>query len=554
MNTKNESAPAAFEDSPAQKALRKKWKSIGLPFTDPATGEKITPWAWDERDKRVAGEDIWWHGGQDIGKKEIWTALYGTLARDPRQKVLGPIESFGTDGDGLAQLVAHYDRFAPLRILMENTGVYSNHPYWVLREHFDPGNARQAVVVMNSRVIAKHLITNKATDKVDAQRMAQLASVPEFIEPSYISTPAEFAFRGVLRQRKKTTQEATRGKNRIKTYLSSIGFNWKFDYDVAGQRDLVYAFVQSAMPLGKFLAAAGAGQVALSPLAARALPKVERQLDRWSETRLDPLLQVLVAGIFAELARLDAQVDVYDKLITEKLLGDDKYKPACACLESIIGMGGWSLATIILESGPVTRFSRMGQYLSYAGIANGKEESADVKVKKRPNPYSNHMLKAGFKTVAAALLKQARAWGKSGKRPADALLAYAVSTLQRTELKSGKKVNKVAAKVARVVYAVLKAMTPYDPLYERHRAQARGLPVKPRNRPLHRVKYLEKTLRICKTQVQSLIEVTHLTDTPEAQDWLARISDALASIDEGGLISSLSLKLKEARSSAKKYG
>ena len=547
----SEIAPVAFEESPAQKVLRKKWKNIGIPFTDPSTGEKITPWAWDEGERRMTSEEIWWHAGQDIGKTDIWTALYGTLARDPRQKVLGPIASFGTDGDDLTQLVSHYDRFGPLRILMENTGVYSNHPYWVLRAHFDPDNALQKVVVMNSRVIARHLVTNKTTDKVDAQRMAQLASVPEFIEPSYISTPAEFAIRGVLRQRNKTVQAATRVKNRIKTFLSSAGFNWKFDFDVAGQRDLVYAFVQSGMPLGDFLVAAGAGQAPLSQLATRALPNVERELAHWSGTRLDPLMQVLVAGLFAELARLDAQVVVYDKLVIEKLLGDGKYTPACACLEGIIGMGGWSLATVILESGPVARFDRIGQYLSYAGIANGKEQSADVDVKKRPNPYSNHMLNAAFKTVAATLLTQARAWGKSGKRPADALLAYAVSMRQRTELKSGKKVNKVAAKVARVTYAVLKSMKPYDPLYERHRAQVRALPVKPRNRPLHRVKYLEKTLAICKTQVQSLFEVAHLADTPEAQDWLTKRSSALASIDEGGLISSLSLKLKEARASAK---
>jgi transposase len=550
----SESTPAAFEESPAQKALRKKWKSIGLPFTDPATGEKITPWAWAEGDERMAGEVIWWHAGQDIGKTDLWVALYGTLARDPRQKVLGPIESFGTDGDGLARLVAHYGRFAPLRILMENTGVYSNHPYWVLREHFDPDNTLQKVVVMNSRVIAQHLLKNKTTDKVDAQRMAQLASVPEFIEPSYISTPAEFALRGVLRQRKKADQAATRVKNRVKTFLSSVGFNWKFDFDVAGQRDLVYAFVQSGLSLGEFVAAAGAGQVPLSQLAQRALPKVERQLARWSGTRLDPLMQVLIAGFFAELPRLDAQIAVYDKIVTEKLLGDGKYAPARACLEGIFGMGGWSLATVILESGPVARFNRMGQYLSYAGIANGKDESADVEVVKRPNPYSNHMLKAGFKTVAATLLLQAKAWGKSGQRPADALLAYAVGMRQRTELKSGKKVNKVAAKVARVTYAVLKSMTPYDPLYERHRAQAGTVPVKPRNRPLHRVKYLEKTLRICKTQVQSLFEVAHLADMPEAQDWLGKISNALASIDEGGLISALTLKLKAARASAKEEG
>lgn len=124
-----------------------------------------------------------------MDKQYIWVAVYGVLAQNPRQKVLGPIEYFGADDPGLAKLVAFLAPFNPARILMENTGVYSNHPYWVQRAHFDPDDARQRVLVMNSRVIARHLLTNKTTDKVDAQRLAQLASVPEFLEPSYVPTP-----------------------------------------------------------------------------------------------------------------------------------------------------------------------------------------------------------------------------------------------------------------------------------------------------------------------------------------------------------------------------
>src|SRR5271157_2698189 len=410
-------------DSPAQKALRAKWKAVGVPFTDPKTGEKVFPWVWDAGDELMAREEIWWHAGEDVDKAYIWVALYGALARDPRQKVLGPIECFGADEPGLAELVSFLDVFNPARILMENTGVYSNHPYWAQREFFDPGNALLRVVVMNSRVIHHHLITNKETDKVDAQRLAQLASVPEFLEPSYISPPAEFALRGVSRQRKKAVQSATRVKNRIKTMLSSAGINWKFNFDQVGQRELVYAFVQSGLSLGEFVTCAKDGSTPLSTWATNALRKAEWELSRWQGTRLDPMMQVLVAGFFAELARFETQVEVYDKLVTEKVMSDDKYKHSRECIEGITGMGGWSLATTLLESGPVSRFASIGQYLSFAGISNGKEQSAEVDVKKKPNPYSNHMLKAAFKTVAFTLLKQAKLQGK-GNAPCDGLLAY----------------------------------------------------------------------------------------------------------------------------------
>lgn len=546
------SAPGARGDSPAQKALRAKWKTIGLPITDPGTGEKIVPWVWDGDDEQMTREVIWWHAGQDVDKKYIWTALYGVLARDPRQKVLGPIEWFGTDGPGLAKLVEFLDRFAPVRVLMENTGVYSNNPYWVQREHFDPDNARQRVIVMNSRVIARHLITNKSTDKVDAQRLAQLASVPEFLEPSYISTPAEFAVRGVLRQRNKANQAATRVKNRIKTMLASAGFSWKFNFKQLGERDLVYAFVQSNLSLGEFVTAAGEGSVPLTEHATRALRKIDWELSRWGDTRLDPIMQVLIAGFFAELARLNAQVEVYDKLVTERMMTDEKYRDSRACIQGITGMGGWTLATTLLESGPISRFNRIGQYLSYAGISNGKEQSAEVDVKKKPNPYSNHMLKAAYKTVAFTLLKQADA-KRGSKTPADALLAYARVVKARAELGNGKKVNKVAAKVARVVYAVLKSGVPYDPAYEMHRAQAVPRPAKPRNKPLHRVRYLEKMLALCKTRAEELFEGTNMADTQEARDWLAKITGALASMDEAGLIHTITLQLKQARAVAKVY-
>lgn len=540
-------------DSPAQKILRKKWKTIGLPFTDPATGEKITPWVWDEGDCQMAQEEIWWHAGEDVDKKYIWVALYGILARDPRQKVLGPIEWFGADGTGLAELVAFLDRFDPARVLMENTGVYSNHPYWVQREHFDPDNARLRVVVMNSRVIARHLIANKTTDKVDAQRMAQLASVPEFLEPSYISTPAEFAVRGMLRQRNKAVQTATRVKNRIKTMLSSAGLNWKFDFDLLGEREVVYAFVQTGMSIGEFIGAVGEGRVQLSVFAANALSKAEEVLSCWGETRLDPVMQVLLAGFFADLARVEVQVQVYDKLVTEKVMADEKYKRSYDCIQGIIGMGGWSLATTILESGPMARFSNIGQYLSYAGISNGKEQSSETEVEKKPNPFSNHMLKAAFKTVAFALLKQAHAQ-RNGKPAKDALLAYAMVVDARGELKTSKKANKVAAKVARVVYAVLRAGVPYDPAYEQHRRQVTARSKKLRNKPLHRVRYLKDTLALCKSRAEDLFAEANMADGPEARDWLAKITGVLASIDEMGLVRIIQSQLKQARAAAKAAG
>lgn len=360
-------------DSSAKKTLRGKWKTVGLPPVNSGGGEVITPQVWEESDGKLAREDVWWHAGLDVDKKFIWAALYGVLARDPRQKVLGPIERFGTDGPGLAQLLAHLDKFHPARVLLENTGVYSNHPYWVLRGHLDPANASTRVIVMNSRVITRHLVANKKTDKVDAQRLAQLASVPEFLEPSYISPPAEFAVRGMLRQRNKVTQYATRVKNRIKTGLSSAGFNWMYDFDAAGQRDLVYAFVQSGTSLGEFVAAVERGATPVTPLAGRALRKAGTELGRWAGVELDPVMQVLLAGHFAELARLDAQVDVYDKIVAEKVMTDETHKAGHDNLQGIVGTGAWSLATILLESGPVNRFHRIGQYLSYAGISNGKD-------------------------------------------------------------------------------------------------------------------------------------------------------------------------------------
>ncbi len=542
-------------DSSAKKTLRGKWKTVGLPPVNSGGGEVITPQVWEESDGKLAREDVWWHAGLDVDKKFIWAALYGVLARDPRQKVLGPIERFGTDGPGLAQLLAHLDKFHPARVLLENTGVYSNHPYWVLRGHLDPANASTRVIVMNSRVITRHLVANKKTDKVDAQRLAQLASVPEFLEPSYISPPAEFAVRGMLRQRNKVTQYATRVKNRIKTGLSSAGFNWMYDFDAAGQRDLVYAFVQSGTSLGEFVAAVERGATPVTPLAGRALRKAGTELGRWAGVELDPVMQVLLAGHFAELARLDAQVDVYDKIVAEKVMTDETHKAGHDNLQGIVGTGAWSLATILLESGPVNRFHRIGQYLSYAGISNGKDQSAEKDVKKKPNPFSNHMLKAAFKTVAFGLLKQVNLQRADPAALAnDCLLAYAARVMARGELSNGKKANKVAAKVARVTYAILKSGKPYDPSYERDRSPAQSGPSKPRNKPLRRVKFLEKTLALCKARAQFLFEESHLTGTKEARDWLQKVNDVLAGLNEAGIVRTLTVQLKQARGAAKEWG
>lgn len=200
----------------------------------------------DELDPANAGE-VRWHVGVEVHKLNVVMALYGRRGED---RVLGPIVEFETTPRGLLALERLAREFAPVRFLMEISGVYHIPVYWALEAAF-PGSQ---VVAMNARALHNYIIATRKGDRVDAARLAQVASYEELLRPSVVPGRDLLALRELTRYRERLVRDQTRQKNRIKKVLSAHGFHWQFNFQSGAQLALLDWFLD-----GKRLPATGAG-------------------------------------------------------------------------------------------------------------------------------------------------------------------------------------------------------------------------------------------------------------------------------------------------------
>jgi hypothetical protein len=208
-------------------------------------------------------------------------------------------------------------------------------------------------------------------------------------------------------------------------------------------------------------------------------------------------------------------------------------------------MGDWTIASLLLESGEVTRFQNVGQYLSYAGIACGKEQSAETDVKKKPNPFSNHLLKFAYRTVASTILN-AVTRAKKGQLTLiedDQLIQYA-QRLHARNMKFYQKANKLASKIARIVYSMLKTNQPYDPqrnLSSRKNKKNSGN-VTPRI--IKRVEYLRTQMEQFQQEFKTIFKKYKLTQLPIASEVLCGFELLTQNLQREPLLTELKDRLK----------
>jgi len=262
-------------------------------------------------------------------------------------------------------------------------------------------------------------------------------------------------------------------------------------------------------------------------------------------------LQLLILNLFNRLQYTDGEIESFDKSITEQLYFSLHDREDYQILEALTGMGSWCIASILLESGNVERFKAMGKYLSYAGIACGKEQSAETDVKKKPNPFSNHLLKFAYRTVAFTILNTLKRTKKkqevSDLATEDLLYAYAIRIQARHDLKPYQQANKMAAKVARIVYALLKSKQPYDPHYNPLQLQKDKQEIIQNQQMMKRVNYLRDQVALFHHEFKEIFERTGLIHLPMADDVLSGFENVSKAIQNEPFLSELEIRVRQLR-------
>jgi transposase len=163
------------------------------------------------------------------------------------------------------------------------------------------------------------------------------------------------------------------------------------------------------------------------------------------EDRVAPLLtrneDLALAGMVSKEAIdfLTRQIKKIEAVIEDKV----ELKPSYAKLQSVFGIGKILALTIMLETGPISRFAKVGNYVSYCRKVSSRWISND-KVKGKGNK------KSGNKYLAWAYSEAA----EHARRSYTQARAYYNRKMQKTNFMAAH--NALAHKLARAAYYVMR--------------------------------------------------------------------------------------------------
>jgi len=147
------------------------------------------------------------------------------------------------------------------------------------------------------------------------------------------------------------------------------------------------------------------------------LPTFKRRIDRTVNREgianhfSDPMVAASIQIDSNLLDSLHQQILFVERQITEQVRDHDPV--GVQLLRTITGIGKILALTILYEIGDITRFPKVGNFISYARLVKCAHESAGKRVAGRNNKIGNAHLKWAFGEAACLLLResdQAKAW------------------------------------------------------------------------------------------------------------------------------------------------
>jgi transposase len=371
---------------------------------------------------------------------------------------------------------------------------------------------------MNAYTLSTYIRGTRKNDKIDACRLAQVASYDELIRPSYVpATRNECVLRELARYRERQASETTRQKNRVKKVMSMVGLHWDANFHSRVQFQLLLDFLQQGRSLGDFIDE-WPGSLGKT---------VEGELKPWGEVKLEEGSRQLLLLLLRDLEVREELLKLTERQLERKAREFPRIQATSDALVEFPGLGHVMALSMMAEVGNVTRFPSAGHFLVYAGIAPAGGTSGvrvvgsseeQVVARDRPNSRCNQRLKASLTRVAATILRDCTRTPRE-----DDLYLYARKVLGR-DLSPQKRQFKVAAKVGRKFYHVLRSGEGYDGNAEKVPGVTNACEKRSRNarkRQRYRKEYEARVL--AERKVETLI--TLLRERGVDEDFLKRVKE-----------------------------
>jgi transposase len=389
--------------------------------------------------------------GLDVHKHQLAVSIYG---KDDSGHELVKCETFGTDPKSLESFFAFTARFRPVCYGMEATNVYHHVIYTLLEKKSLIVDWTYDIIVFNPSDMTG-IPGHHKHDRHDATQIARYLAAG-LLKPSKGINVVLEDMRAVFRMAARLERDRTALKNRVKKTLDRAGIRPdKMNLNVQWVGELLYTLIKHDGTLGEAIEwikkDPGTDKRQLNSLI-RNMKKFEPYLD----ISLTPGQRALINQDLVELDFKTSRVALLAVEIDRIIAIRPGLRQSIMNIASIPGLTPFSAAWLLSEVGPITRYPSHRKFTAYCGCCERVVRSADT-------TYSAHTLRRANKHARTILYNTARVLCHVVKKDS-ALKRYCTRVYAK---KHGKHPAlaycTIATKLSRIVYAMLKNGTGFDP-------------------------------------------------------------------------------------------
>jgi transposase len=399
--------------------------------------------------------------GLDVHKYELAVAVY---CEDDSHSEFLKTNIFTVDTAGLNQFWSFVRKYRPDGFAMEATGIYHHVIYKFLTRKREVVDWPYKIIVVNP-ADASGIPNRQKFDKIDAENLAKYLSKDLLRNGKPIIEVIE-DLKAIFRMALRIEKDRTALKNRIKKTLDRAGIRPKgFDLNNDWVRELLYHFIEKEQSLSDYLKQLQGDSNLLRAHRYKIFKNIKKFLP-YGEFCLTNAQRSMIRQDLVELGFKTARKSLLAMEIDQLILERPALRQQAFYLSTIPGISPFSAVWILAEIGNIYQFKTMRQFLSYCGCSPRVVSSAGKVYSAHVSRHSNSYLRTIFYNGAVVVCNLV-------KKPS-VLKEYARRTISRKRSTSLKLAYcHVAAKIARISYAILVNSAPFDPNY--------GIAIKPIN-------------------------------------------------------------------------
>ena len=379
------------------------------------------------------------------------------------------VQPFTTDDTGYAQFWAFVSKYFPKTFVFEASGVYSTYFHEFLDTRNRSGGLNATIVRLNPRVAKQmHFASTNHRDPIDAKSLATIA-VMGIAQPFHGFGASDTSkIKELTRTYLRYSRDCTRIKNRIKRLLDRSGIylrgldletNWGcyFTEALAKNKGTVMDAITQVLRDSQ-----------IPSISKRALEKHAKQWGFYQNRGLQPEYQELLDMFVVRLVFLNSCMAQIENLLNNLVASDQTLQKQVGFIAAVPGLSVSSALTILSEIGDISYFDNYRSFLNYARLAPTIHASGEQSRIGRINRKSNTFLRTAFyqagKSIATNVKEKSELKDLAGRM----LVRYGKG--KRTYMK-------IAAKVARIVYSLLKKGEWYNPFHGYHETREQATKV-----------------------------------------------------------------------------